>query len=186
MTEEKNIVYEILPKGCKIIRINYSESQHAMFMKDKSLFKKYLDEQITKHPELFPMKIDEGYTLNGVTRSSKKLNYLQFQKIKITSTSEIFSVYPAFVMPYLIAYTKDVENALLLRKHDVPYSTLTYIFGRNEMYWYRVEQAFADCSIVGTTVKKKIYYQSIHCQMKNILKFLRLRHILQQQWPIIV
>jgi len=71
------------------------------------------------------------------------------------------------MMPNLIAYTADVEKALLLRKHDVPYSTLVYIFGRNEIFWQRAENAFSDCSIVGTTIKKKNHFLNILSRMKN-------------------
>jgi len=147
---------EILPRGCKTIRLNYDKTQHLELMMDNEKFKTFLNHEITKHPELFPEAISTGYTLEGKTRQSAKLDNLQFRRIKITKTKQIFSVYPSFIMPYLIAYTDDVDKALMLRKHDVPYSTLVYVFGRDEMYWYRVEQAFSRCSIVGTTVKKTI------------------------------
>jgi hypothetical protein len=152
LQEEK---YEILPKGSKIIRLHYDKNQHDLFCKDKSVFKSFLDEQISKYPELFPTAISSGYAFHGMGRASKKLDNIKFQKIKICSTGHIFNIYPDFVMPNLIAYTADVEKALLLRKHDVPYSSLVYIFGRNEMFWYRAEMAFGRNSIVGTTVKKK-------------------------------
>jgi hypothetical protein len=163
--------YEILPRGHKIIRLDYDKSQHNLFLKDKSAFKVYLDEQVSKYPELFPTAISAGYSLHGTGRASQKLDNLKFQKIRITSTGDIFNIYPAFVMPNLIAYTVDVDKALLLRKHDVPYSTLAYIFGRNEMFWYRADHAFGDCSVVGTTVKKKSLFQRMLLQMKNTQRF---------------
>jgi hypothetical protein len=152
---------KISPKGNNIIRISCIEDVYNTAINDNSEFKILLNEHIRIYPELFPESIAGGYTLQGKTRHSKKLDNLQFQKIKISSTGVIFSIYPSFVMPNLIAYTKDVEHALLLRKHDVPYSTLVYIYGKNEMYWYRAEQAFSKCSIVGTTIKKKSYCQQI-------------------------
>lgn len=142
-----------LPKSSRIIRLNYDHVQHEKFMSDHESFKIFLDDQIAKHPELFPVDIVNGYTLNGKSRASAKLDNLQFRKIEITRTGDVFSVYPSFVMPNLTAYTVDVEKALLLRKHDVPYSTLVYIFGKDEMYWWRVENTFSKCSIVGTTIK---------------------------------
>jgi hypothetical protein len=159
--------YEILPRGSKIIRVDYNEDQHKQFLTDPQSFKNFLDEQISNHPELFPSEIVNGYAFHGKGRASKKLDNIKFQKIKIISTGDIFNIYPAFVMPNLIAYTADVEKALLLRKHDVPYSTLVYIFGRNEMFWQRAENAFSSCSIVGTTIKKKSYFRSILSWMKN-------------------
>ena len=158
---------EGFPKGSKIIRISCEKDLYKKAMNDSQEFKSMLADHINVHPELFPAEIHKGYSLYGKGRCSKKLDNLQFQRIKIKTTGEIFSVYPAFVMPYLIAYTADVDKALMLRKHDVPYSTLVYIFGKDEMYWYRAEQAFSHCSIVGTSVKKKNFCQSTSQQMKS-------------------
>jgi hypothetical protein len=52
------------------------------------------------------------------------------------------------MMPYLIAPTEEVEKALFLCRWGVPFWALTYVFGHNDMFWYR-----AYTSIVGTTVK---------------------------------
>ena len=64
-----------------------------------------------------------------------------------------FTLAPAFIMPYMTALTKDVEQGLFLRRFNVPYWGLTYVFGRNDMFWYRQEQALGRFSIVGTTIK---------------------------------
>ncbi|WP_339136324.1 MAG: hypothetical protein WGN25_00340 [Candidatus Electrothrix sp. GW3-4] len=56
-------------------------------------------------------------------------------------------------MPYMTALSEDVEKALFLRRFNVPYWGLTYVFGRNNMFWYRQEQALGRFNIVGTTVK---------------------------------
>ena len=157
------------PKGSKIIRISCEEKLYKNAMNDNKEFKCLINSHIAVYPELFPEAISDGYILYGFGRKSKKFDGLQFKKIKINKTGEIFSVYPSFVMPYLISYTSEVEKGLMLRKHDVPYSTLVYIIGKNEMFWYRAEQAFSNCSIVGTTIKKKNYYQKILQLMKNIL-----------------
>ena len=150
---------DVLPKGSKTIRLPCEQEDYHSLVDDKKKFKTFLDAAISTHPELFPNDITKGYVLNGKSRCSAKLDNLQFRKIKIQVTGEIYSIYPSFVMPHLIAYTKDVEHGLLLRKHDVPYSTLVHIFGRDEMFWYRAEQSFGRGSIVGTTVKKKKTYQ---------------------------
>ena len=39
--------YEILPRGSKIIRLDYSEEQHKKFATDHVAFKNFLDEQIS-------------------------------------------------------------------------------------------------------------------------------------------
>lgn len=160
---------EVLPRGSKIIRVGCEKSSYSELIKDKNKFKDFLNREIQKNPELFPEAIANGYALYGKGRCSAKLDRLQFRRIKIKTTGDIFNVYPSFVMPYLIAYTADVEKALMLRKHDVPHSTLVYIFGRDEMYWYRAEKAFGRCSIVGTTIKKKINYLMTLLRMKSIV-----------------
>jgi hypothetical protein len=156
------------PAGSNIIRIPCEEELYNNAMTDNQEFKCLLNSHITVYPELFPEAISEGYSLQGAGRKSKKLDGLQFKKIKISKTGAIFSIYPSFVMPYLVAYTSDVEKALMLRKHDVPYSTIVYLYGKNEMFWYRAEMAFSRCSIVGTTIKKKNYYLNTLPLMRNI------------------
>jgi hypothetical protein len=56
-------------------------------------------------------------------------------------------------MPYMTSLTEDVEKALFLRRFNIPYWGLTYAFGRDDMFWYRQEQALGRFNIVGTTVK---------------------------------
>lgn len=159
------------PRGSKTIRISCDEESYKKALESNQGFRDFLAPHIELYSELFPEAIAGGYSLYGKGRKSKKLDKLQFQKIKIIETGEIFRIHPSYVMPYLIAYTKDVEHALLLRKHDVPYSTLVYIFGKDEMFWYRAEQAFSKCSIVGTTVKKKSSCRKTLQLMKSILSF---------------
>jgi hypothetical protein len=139
----------------KSIRLVYDQNQHNKFMQNKSFFKTFLDSQVIKYPELFPKEISNGYILSGQTRQSKKLDELQFQKIQIKSTGDIFIIYPTFVMPYLIDYTTNVQDALYFRKFNVPYSALTYVYGHSDMFWYRAETSFGKNSIVGTTIKDK-------------------------------
>src|SRR5947209_20154055 len=40
-----------------------------------------------------------------------------------------------------------------LRKFAVPFWALTEVFGRNPMYWYRLERSLGRFSLVGTTVQ---------------------------------
>lgn len=47
-----------------------------------------------------------------------------------------------------------MEKALFLRKFDVTFWALEYVFGKDTNYWYRIEQNLGHNSIVGTTVKK--------------------------------
>ena len=47
----------------------------------------------------------------------------------------------------------EVEKALFLMRFHVPYWAIAYVFGRDAMYWYRLQQGLGRFSLVGTTVK---------------------------------
>ena len=49
--------------------------------------------------------------------------------------------------------TQDVDDALFLMRFNVPCWAIAHVFGRDAMYWYRMEQSLGRFSIVGTTVK---------------------------------
>ena len=46
-----------------------------------------------------------------------------------------------------------VDIPLFLRKFNVPFWALAFCFGKDHMYWYRLESSLGRISIVGTTVK---------------------------------
>ena len=64
-----------------------------------------------------------------------------------------YSIRPSFLMPYLTARADEVEAPLFLRKFGVPFWALARVFGRDPMFYYRLECALGRASIVGTTVK---------------------------------
>ncbi|TAL50972.1 MAG: hypothetical protein EPN89_04200, partial [Methylovulum sp.] len=57
-------------------------------------------------------------------------------------------------MPYMAGFTDDVEKAWYLRKYDVTFPALSYVFGHSPMYWYRLENHLGRYSLVGTTLHK--------------------------------
>lgn len=57
------------------------------------------------------------------------------------------------MMPYMTAPVAEVEKAGLLMRFHVPCWALAYVFGRDAMYWYRLQQGLGRFSVVGTTVK---------------------------------
>ena len=141
-----------LPRGSKTIRLPFDRATYEIIMSDKIEFRAYLGEQIETHPELFPQKIIEGYELHGRTPPSAKLGISQ-RRIKILATRDVYSICPSFVMPYMAAFASDVQIPLFVQRFGVPYWAMTYAYGRNDMYWYRMVTGFGRCSIVGTTVK---------------------------------
>lgn len=107
---------------------------------------------LTRHPEIFPQALAAGFSFHDTYRSRKQ-HGLVLRRIKLTQSSEVFTLRPSFVMPYLVARTEEVEKALFLRQWDVPFEALAYVFGRDAMFWYRAWLAFGRPNLVGTTVK---------------------------------
>jgi len=140
-------------RGDKIIRLPITELEYTQFKDCKETAKEKIDALYCFYPELFPRCFSEGYTFNGYTPPSVKQG-LCYRRIKLKRDGwEVFTIMPAFVMPYQTARVKDVENALFLLHLNTPLWAITHIYGRNDMFWYRLHLAFGRFSIVGTTIK---------------------------------
>ena len=143
---------ESLPRGSKTICLAYKKEEYEKQMEDKACFRNCLDDQFKNHPELFPVAMSKGYDLYGFTKESVKL-HIRLRRIRIKGEKAPLSIRPSFVMPYMTAFTDEVEDALFLQGFGVPYWGLTRVFGHDDMFWYRQVTAFGRNSIVGTTVK---------------------------------
>ena len=147
------------PKGSKRICIPIDRAVYEQVIDDKAAFRQLLDECIEQNPEIFPSKIGQGYKLHGILPQSKKMPEVMLRRIQLKvkddkARAQVFTVAPCFVLPYMTGYTNEVEKALFLyEKFGVPFWGLTYVFGRNDMYWYRLTQNLGQNSIVGTTIK---------------------------------
>jgi hypothetical protein len=108
---------------------------------------------IEHHPELFPENSQQGYRLYGLHPASKKMPDVRMRRIRFHATDEVYTIAPSFVMPYATGDVDEVEKALFLRRFGVPYWGLTYVFGRNDMYWQRLVNHLGRYDLVGTTVK---------------------------------
>jgi hypothetical protein len=131
--------------------------EYQKIVLDPGAFRTWVDQMITAHPELFPSEIKKGYTLHDM-RTSKKLPGINLRRIclkvpSVTGKAPTFTVVPSGVLPYLAGYTDDVEKAMFLMRFGVPYWALTYVFGRNDAYWYRLESHLGSYNLVQTTVK---------------------------------
>jgi len=120
-------------------------------------YRKWVDEMIAQYPELFPKEIVGGYTLHD-GRSSEKMEGVRLRRIRLkvcdsAGKKQVFTIAPSGVLPYFAGLTDDVEKALFLRRFDVPFWALAYVFGRDDKYWYRQENQFGRYSIVQTVVK---------------------------------
>jgi hypothetical protein len=140
-------------KGYRTIRLPLGEPEYDRFMQDRPYAKSRLEELHELHPELFPEAFGWGYTLYGFTGPSRKQE-LRCRRIRLEQGGEVFTVAPAFVMPYMSGRTNEVEKALFLMRFHVPCWAIAEVFGRDAMYWYRLEQGLGRFSLVGTTIKR--------------------------------
>jgi hypothetical protein len=90
---------------------------------------------------------------------SKKMPQVQLRRIQLQALDEqgrrqVYTVAPCDILPYMAGDVTEVEKALFLRRFGVPFWALTYVFGRNDSYWYNLTAALGRHDIVGTTVKQ--------------------------------
>jgi hypothetical protein len=127
-------------------------------VEDAQRFRTKLDGLIDTYPELFPAEIEQGYQLYGLTRQSAKMPEVSIRRICLVTPDEqgrlpVYRIVPGFVMPYVTGYAAEVEKALFLRRFGVPFWALTYVFGRDDMYWQRMVANLGHADLVGTTLK---------------------------------
>jgi len=139
-------------KGYRTIRLPLSEAEYDDFLINRAYAKARLDELYEGFPELFPEAFPGGYTLYGFTEPSIK-QAIRCRRICLDQGQIIFTIAPAFVMPYMTGRTQEVDDALFFMRFGVPCWAIAYVFGRDAMYWYRLEQSLGRFSIVGATVK---------------------------------
>jgi hypothetical protein len=141
-----------LKKGYRTIRLPLTQSEYDRFLSDRAYAKARLEELYEDFPELFPEAFPWGYAFYGFTEPSVKQE-MCCRHIRLDQGRAVFTIAPAFVMPYMTGLTQDVDHALFLMRFHVPCWAIAHVFGRDAMYWYRLEQSLGRFSIVGTTVK---------------------------------
>jgi hypothetical protein len=110
-----------------------SEAQYGEYGDDPAQYRQYLSVMLSRHPELFPKALDQGFTFHDCYVSSKQ--DLIVRRMKVPAPGAVFARRPSFVMPYMIGRTEEIEKALSLRQWGVPLDALAYVFGRNAMFW---------------------------------------------------
>jgi hypothetical protein len=124
---------------------------YDQWIEDSEQFRRYLDEQIAQHPEIFPANIGQGYWLTGFVESKRQP--MKIRRILLKRSRQTYQLRPDTVMPYMIGTTAEVEKGLYLRRYGVPYEGIAHVLGHSPMYWYNATQALARISLVGSTVK---------------------------------
>ena len=141
-----------MARRCSTICLPVGKDAYVDLVEDARRFRGWLDQAFRDCPELFPEAFAQGYHLKD-DRSSRKTG-LRLRRIRLTSTGQSFSIRPSFVLAYMTACTDDVEGPLFLRSFGVPFWALARVFGKDTMYWYRLEVSLGRNSIVGTTVRR--------------------------------
>lgn len=139
------------PRGFSTICLPIEKALYESIVASPQLFRDFLDRSFRESPELFPEAFASGYLLKDDRVSVKR--GVRLRRIECKSTNEAFTIRPSFVMPYMTGFTDDVADPLFLRRFGVPFWALTHVFGRDTMYWYRLEMSLGRNSIVGTTVR---------------------------------
>ena len=129
-----------------------SEAQYRTLVDDAMLYREFLNHSCRTHPELFPTAWAQGSLFTTLTSHRKP----PFHPPRQTQSNRRgVSIRPSFLMPYQTARTDDVEKALYLLQFGVPFAALAYVFGRDEMFWYRLFLQLGRPSLVGTTIKRR-------------------------------
>jgi len=152
-----NRTKEKVAKPSKVIRLPIELEEYREIIGERKAFRKYIDRMIEEYPSIFPQAIEKGYVLHDM-RTSVKMPEIQIRRIKLKARDEqgkemVFTIVPSGIMPYLTGYTDKVEKVLFLRRFGVPFWALSYVFGQDDDYWYRMFSHLGSYSIVQTTIK---------------------------------
>jgi hypothetical protein len=137
-------------RGIRSICVPATEEQYQEVVEDPRLFRAWLLENYRLHPELFPEGFGRGFQMKD-QRTSKKTKLVVRRILLADGTA--YAVRPSFLMPYHAARVSQVEHGLFLRKFGVPFWALARVFGRDRMFWFRLECRLGGNSLVGTTIR---------------------------------
>jgi hypothetical protein len=141
-----------LARRCSTLCLPVGQDEYNDLVTDPARFRAWLDRSFRSWPELFPTAFRQGYRLKD-GRTSRILG-VRLRRIRLKATGASFSVRPSFLLPYLVGTTDEAQGPLFLRAFGVPFWALARVFGRDDMYWYRLEVSLGRNRIVGTTVRR--------------------------------
>jgi hypothetical protein len=139
-------------RPCSTICLPVGKDAYTDLIGDPVRFRAWLDQSFRTWPELFPEAFRDGYRLKDA-RTSRRLG-VRLRRIRLKATGASFSIRPSFLLPYMTGTADDVQGPLFLRAFAVPFWALARVFGKNAMYWYRLEVSLGRPSVAGTTVRR--------------------------------
>lgn len=143
---------QLVAKPSRRIVLPIEPAEYIQQVEDQRKFRQWVDTMYDHHPELFPDTFVERYHLHDL-RHSTKMPEVPIRRIRLPRTGAVYRIVPSFILPYMTGYVADVEKALFLRRFGVPFWGLSYVFGRDDMYWQRLVVQLGRYDLVGTTVK---------------------------------
>jgi hypothetical protein len=141
-----------MARRCSTVCLPFDQTTYLAVVADPAAFRAALDRLFLAMPELFPDGFAGGYRLKE-SRTSRKLG-LRLRRVRLKATGESFTVRPSFALPYMAGWAADASGPLFLRAFGVPFWALAFVFGRDPMYWYRLEVALGRNSVAGTTLRR--------------------------------
>lgn len=141
-----------MTRSCSTICLPVGNESYLEFVEDPRRFRCWLEQSFRDHPELFPKAFSQGYRLKDDRTSAK--TGLRLRRVRLRSTGVSYSVRPSFALPYMTGSTADVQGPLFLRAFGVPFWAIARVFGKDPMYWYRLEVSLGRNSVVGTTIRQ--------------------------------
>lgn len=134
----------------RVIRMPIDRETYLAIVDSHESFRRYINNEAILNPEIFPEDFNEEFLMHE-KRDSKKL---KLGIRRITHKGVNYTIHPSFIMPYCSGLTDEVETPIFLRKFNVPYWALAFVFGKNAMYWYRIEAALGRFNIPQTTIQQ--------------------------------
>ena len=175
-TEYRQMDKKVRPRGSKTIVVPFDKKHHETIIDKKVTYRSYLEEQIKLNPNIFPVEIKDGFEFHGFKTSGKLGG--RTRQIKLKSNGEVYRICPSYILPYNVGYVKDTWKAILLTCFGVPLWVISLLFGKDDMYWYRIITSLGRNSVVGTTVyeqkklPKDLLADEKHTKLKGIKVFI--------------
>lgn len=141
-----------MPRGSKQIVIAMTRDVYDRIWDDAAEVRRIVEQQIEDWPELFPNNIQDGFHFSGYHPESKKMPGMRLRQLRLKD-GRMFTLRPSFVMPYMMGDVDELDDPLLLLSIGTPCWIVTQLFGKNDMFWYRLLERLGRNSLVGATVR---------------------------------